>query len=144
MSDTLINPPWYRKAFTWALTPSPGRKAVLVVIGLVLLIGGVLLAIDRCGTWRSDRDIEKRKANINAVLANIEIKETTIANLQTQVELEKQAANTEMKQLLENINATEATKVETNAALANLDRAKNANTTNSSVKQLEELLEKLR
>jgi len=118
-------------------------KTFAAVIGGLILIAIVLFALDRFGTWRSNRDIDKRKANINAVLANIETKESTIANLQTEVALEKQAANIETKALLENINTTEATKEETNRALGNLANAKGKDTTNSSVADLEKLLKQL-
>lgn len=110
--------------------------------GLVL-IAAVLFGISKCGTWRSDRDIDKQKANINAALSNIANKESVIANLQTEIAVEKEAVKHETNSLLNNINATNEAKTQTNAALANLDKARNANTTNSSAEQLEKLLEGL-
>lgn len=118
-------------------------KIIGACVAGIALLGVVLWGIDAFGNWRFDRGVAKDKAEIKQGLANIASKESTIANLQTEVAVEKERVRQQTVEHLENINATEQVKAETNAALANLDAAKNANTTNSSVSDLEKALEKL-
>lgn len=118
------------------------RIIAYCVAGLAVL-GLVLFLFDKCGDYRTNRDIEKRKANINAALSNIAVKEGTIANLQIDVAVEKERVKESVKEHLEAVNASDAVKANTNAKLANLDAARNVNTTNSSVQDLEDVLRRL-
>jgi len=118
-------------------------KLVGILVGVLIAILGLFWLIDGIGSWWTGRGNNKRQANINAHLSNIATKEGTIANLQTEVEIEKSHLVEETKEHLKDVNATVEAKTETNKALANLEKAKNANTTNSSVQDLEKILEKL-
>lgn len=114
-----------------------------LLLGLVIL-GAVLFGLDRCDSWWSNRNVNKQKANINAILSNINAIETgVIAATKEELAAEKMAANIETKALLNAVNATEETRIDTNAALANLQKAKNANATGITVKELEEKLRRL-
>ena len=119
-------------------------KAIGIAVGLLAVLGFVLFAFDRCGSYFDNRDIEKRKAKIANTVAQIETKEAVIANLQTEIAVEKEQAKRDTLELLENVNATNEAKAETDKALANLDAARNANTTNSSLKELTDALDKLK
>lgn len=145
MSDeqvSLDNPTTFEKALAWFKTPGK-LKLVLVLAAIGGLVALVLFTVDYCGSWSTNRENEKRKANINAGMANIANKQSTIANLETEVAIEKERVRQETETHLTTVNATEQVKAETNAALSNLAAAKNANTTNSSVRQLEDVLRRL-
>lgn len=114
------------------------------VLGLIVL-GLVLFTMDRCSSGRDDKKVREHFANINALTANIQKMESgVIPATKEEIAAEKMAANVETKALVEAVGGTEEAKAETNAALANLANAKNANTTNSSVADLEKALEKLK
>lgn len=125
-------PPYTKKAW-----------AGIVCAGLLVLLGLVLFGIDRCSSWRFERDIDKRKANVNAALSNIADREKTIANLNEQQAAEKEVVRRETEDLQNAVNATDQQKAETNKALANLANARNANETNVTVQELEEKLRRL-
>lgn len=113
-----------------------------VLAGLIVL-GLVLFGIDRCSTWRTNRDIEARKANVNAALANIANVEANIAFDKGRQEEQKAAVNAATQDYLMAVNATDEARSEVNAALANVEKAKNANQANVSIRELEEKLKRL-
>lgn len=140
---TLENPSKIERLIDWLKMPGK-LKLVAVGIGIIVVIGFVLFTVDRCGTWIDNRDIAKQKAAINAKVANIEAKEAVIANLATEIAIEKQQVKDDTAVLLDNINATNEARVLTNQALANLDAARNANTTNSSLKDFQKALDEVK
>ncbi len=92
-----------------------------------MLIGAVLFTFDKCSTWNSNRKIENARKDVSAALSNLA---NAQANLTTdrieearRVEDVKVATNT----LLEAQNASEEARTQTNATLANLSNAINAN-----------------
>ena len=140
---SLESPTKLERLAEWLTTASPTRRIlVCCVIGIVAL-GAVLFAFDRFTDWRVDRDVERRKSNINAVVGNIQRIETGIANLNERLAAEKEAANIETQGYLDKVNASRDAREVTNAALSNLANAKGVNTANSSVKSLEDALEGL-
>lgn len=95
------------------------RIVLYCVLGLVVL-GGVLFGIDRCSNWRTNRQIDKARANLNA--ATQELKQAH-ANLESdkideavKIEKVKEAGNN----VANAIQTTEAGKVEIQKATANL------------------------
>lgn len=119
-------------------------RIIGICAGALFVLGLVLFTLDKCSSYFTNRDIEKRKANVNAILSNIQAVESgQIVATKEQLAAEKAKAELETKELLENIEATDAAKAETNAALANLANAKSKDATNSSVKNLEDALRKL-
>lgn len=126
----------------WQGWPMWARAGVPLLI-LLVATGAVLWSLDAFGDWRFRRGVKKDKAEIKQSLANIANKEQTIANLQTEIAVEKEKVRADTETLLKDTATTDEAKAETNKALANLDAAKNANTTNSSVTDLERLLEQL-
>jgi len=141
---SLESPTKLERLAEWLTTASPTRRIlVYCVIGLVVL-GAVLFAFDRFTDWRVDRDTERRKANINAHLANAQTIEKGIANLNERLAAEKEAANIETQGYLDKVNASRDAREATNAALSNLANAKGVNTANSSAADLEKALENLK
>lgn len=119
-------------------------RIIGICAGALFVLGLVLFTMDKCSSYFTNRDIEKRKANVNAILSNIQAIETgKIAATKEELAAEKAKAELETEDLLEAANATDAARAETNAALTNLNAARNANTTNSSVKDLEDALRRL-
>lgn len=116
-----------------------------VYIGLSCLVGLVLLwyLLTQIQSCRVQKATDKQLANINAHLGNIANRADTIANLNTEQAVEKEQVKEETNQHLNDINATEETKKQTNAMLANLANAKVVNTTNSSVVDLQKALDAL-
>lgn len=115
----------------------------LKLLAVLVILGAVLFGIDRCSTWRANRDIEARKANVNAALSNIANIEANIAFDKGRQEEQKQAVNAATQDYLTAVNATNEVREEVNAALANVEKAKNANQANVSIRELEEKLRKL-
>lgn len=93
----------------------------------LLLIGAVLFLAKSCGDWRSNRDISKARANVNAALVAVNAAKEVVGNdrVDEAVALDhvKQAAN----DVITTSNATDQAKTEANAAVANFIAAKNAN-----------------
>ena len=118
----------------------------IVILGVALLIvfGAVLFTYDSCGTYYANRGNEKLKANINAALSNIAEKEQTVANLKTEIAVEKEGVKIETETLLKDTFTTDEKRVATNQALQALANAQNSVAVNSSVANLEKLLRELR
>lgn len=135
---TLPNPTMFEKVIA-ILKKKP------VYIGLSCLVGLVLLwyLLTQIQSCRVQKATDKQLANINAHLGNIANRADTIANLNTEQAVEKEQVKEETNQHLNDINATEETKKQTNAMLANLANAKVVNTTNSSVVDLQKALDAL-
>lgn len=117
-----------------------------MMIGIACLAALLVLAWIFAGIsdWSFVRGVEKKKREVNA-------KVEQIANIQTQItELEKEKATTQgelnrdMEELQRNVYGLEEAKAETNAALANFNRAVNSNSNvNATAEDLKRVLEKL-
>lgn len=114
-------------------------RIVGVLAGILVLVGFVLFTVDACGDWSEKRRQDKLKANVNAALSNIANREKAIANLKERQAAETQAVNAATQEYLSAVNATDATRNETNRALSNLANAAKSNG-NVSVKELEDRL----
>lgn len=125
-----------------ALSEKTWKIIGLCAVGLVLL-GLVLFGFSKCSDYRFSRDVDKRKANINAALSNIANIQQQKTELEKQEAVEKEVVKIETESLANAVNATNEQRVETNKALSNLDAAHNSNTTNTSVEDLEKLLRRL-
>jgi len=111
--------------------------------GLVL-ISAVLFGIDRCGTWRANRDIAKDKQKIANTVAEISNISNQIGNLEQQKAEKQGELNRDLETLANNVYGRDEIKKEANAALGNYQRAVNANAnTNATARQIEDALKKL-
>jgi len=102
-------------------------KQMLYALGGLILLGGVLFGIQKCGDWRAGRKIDKLKANIS-----IATKE--LANVQANIDADKidEAKKLEDVKLATNsyidaTSATDAGKKELKQALQNVNSAVAAN-----------------
>lgn len=111
---------------------------VLCLAGLVLL-GAVLFFFDFCGSWWGDRKNDQLKANVNAILGNIENRNAVIANLKEQQAVEAEQLKQAAGDHLEAQGATNAAREETNKAIDKMKQAANVNG-NVSVDQFREAL----
>lgn len=119
-------------------------KIIGAAIAGVIILGAVLFGIDRCGTYRANKDTAKAKQKIANTVAEINDIGKTISNLE-QKKAEKQGElNRDVETLQNNIYGLDDAKAETNAAIANFQKAVNANTnTNATAQQIEDALKKL-
>lgn len=119
-------------------------RAIFTVGALIVLLVIVLFTVDRCSTYRDNKKVNEHKANIANIAANIKKMETgVIPATKEEIAAQKAAANVETGLLLDAVGATDEAREATNAALANLEAAKGKDTTNSSVKDLEDALRRL-
>jgi tetratricopeptide (TPR) repeat protein len=132
------------------LKPYLTTKVVLTVVGLLVLLGLTAWALQSCGDTLFNHGIDKKKANVNAGLANVANieqnigeHEKAIANLKEAQAAEKQNVNALTQDYLDSANVAGDKRAEAQKALANLDAAHNANATNVAVKDLEEKLKGL-
>lgn len=136
---TLEQPNLIERVLKW-----PYLKLTLTGVGLLAVIGGTLFVIDRCGSYRDRRDIDiKKEAIVNKAqeIANIQ---TTIANLSEQKAEKQGELKRDVEQLQKDVYGREDTKAETNAALANFNRAVNSNSNaNVTAEDLKRILERL-
>lgn len=140
---TLTEPPSkMRKLIGFLTTPSPVRRVMFYGLGVLFVIGFVLFVMDRCTSWRSTREADKLKANVNAAIANIEARNAVIANLKEQQAVETQQLKDAAEQYLESQNSTNSAREETNKAIERMKNAANGNG-NVSVKEFEEKLKGL-
>lgn len=114
-------------------------RVVGSLAAFLVLIGLMLLTIDRCGAWRTDRKNERLKENVNIALSNVAEREKVIANLKEQQAVEVFAVNTATREYIDAQNLTDETRREVNKALANLANAAKSNG-NISVRELEDKL----
>jgi hypothetical protein len=122
----------------------PYWKITAIGVGLLVLIGFVAFAVDRCGTWsdnRSDRKTKEQIANTAKEIANIS---NTISNLELQKAEKQGELRRDMEQLQTDLKDREDAKAETNAALANFQKAVSSNSNvNRTAEDLEEVLRRL-
>ena len=136
---SLENPNLLERIQSW-----PYLKVTAVGVALIVLIGLVAFTVDRCGTWREQRDTDKRKAAINANVAEIGNLTNQIANLELKKEGLREGVNRDMQDLQKEIFGREEAKAEANKALANYQRALNTNSNvNRTAEDLEEVLRRL-
>jgi hypothetical protein len=125
-----------------ALSAKQWKIVGLCVAGLVL-IGAVLFGIDRCGSWREQRKIDKIKANVNAALVNVANIEVKKRELELQQAAELEAAKRDVEEFNEAANASIEAREEVNKALENVNIARNSNTTGTTVDELKRKLDRL-
>ena len=136
---SLENPTILERISAW-----PYAKVTAAGVGLLILIGLVAFGIDRCGKWnesRADRKTKEQIANTAKEIANIS---NTISNLELQKAEKQGELNRDMEQLHSDLADREDAKAETNAALANFQKAVNSNSNvNRTAEDLEEILRRL-
>jgi len=141
---SLVSPTFWDKVIIWLKTPSASRKVAIYCLGALIVFAGLLFAIDRVSGWRSNRQIDKLKANVNVAMQDLQQAQTNIA---VEKKLEQQAlenVNVATKEYADAVNATVTAKTETNRALQNLASAVNGNRpVNITVNQLEQQLKDL-
>lgn len=119
------------------------KRPLLIAAGLLVVLGLVLFAFDRCGTYFAGKDIDKLKSNANAGLANAAKIESEIDVLKGRQAAELEAVKRDTEKLLDAVNATNAAREETNRALQNVNAARNSNTVGITAEQLAEKLRRL-
>lgn len=113
---SLIDPSWFERQ------PIAVRIGLTVAAALVV-IGAVLFTLDRCSTWRANRDIDKARANVNAAMQEVNAAKATVANDRIDEALALQNVNAAVQDVVNASTATDAAKAEANAALANYKAA---------------------
>ncbi len=117
---TLVNPNW------WERLPILWKAIIGGAVGLVL-IGAVLFGAKSCSNWRTDRQIDKAKANVNAALANLANAQANVQKDAIEVAQHEQAVKDAANAVLVASNASVAVQTNTNAMLSNLNRTIAAN-----------------
>ena len=102
-------------------------KAVGIGIGLLVLLGVVLFGISKCDNWRTQRAIDKAKANFNGAMANVNAAKDTVANDKVNEAVAVNAVAAAAKDVIAASDATDAKKAEAAKAVADYENAKNAN-----------------
>lgn len=136
---SLESPTLFERVTAW-----PHFKLVVLIAGLIAVIGFGLFVVDRCDSYsakRKDQAAKDKIANTAKEIANIS---NVISNLEVQKAEKRGELNRDMEQLQDNLFGLEEKKAETNAALANFQRAVNSNSNvNRSAEDLEEVLRRL-
>lgn len=116
------------------------RNYIIAGALLLVLIGVSLWIWQATSNWWFARDLEKKKANVNAALQEAN-------SIQGNVNIDKATANQILANVniatqehLEAANATDAQRERTNAAITNMQKAANQNR-NVSAAELEKILE---
>lgn len=126
----------------WALLHKV--KLIAIALAAVLVFAAILWALDAFDSWSFNRSHTKAKeqvANTAKEIANIQ---TEITNLETKKAEKVGELKRDTEALTNSLFGLDEAKKETNAALANLQKAVNANTNvDRSVQDLEKVLEKL-
>ncbi len=119
------------------------RVLIYSLLGLILF-AGVLFAMDRYENWRRNAQINKARQDVNVAMQDL-------ANVKSNVNADKDkasqaVANLQMatNTLVSATDASEAARTQTNAALANVAQAVNANLpTNTTADDLKRQLDGL-
>lgn len=107
-------------------TPTVWKIIGSSVAGLVLL-GAVLFTVSKCDNWRSNRAIDKARANVNAAMQNVNAAKAVVSNDAVNEAVAVQQFKDAVNDAVILSNATDAAKVETNKAAANYATAVNEN-----------------
>ena len=118
-------------------------RIIIIAVALLAALGFALWFFGAIDAWWFNRGVNKDQEAIKAKGDEANKALANVANLQIQLEGAKVEANTAVNSYVNAVNATDKVKEVTNQALANLNAAKNANVTNTSVEQLQDLLDKL-
>lgn len=130
-------------SMTPALSTKAWKRVGIAIVGLAVL-GAVLFGIDRCGTWKANRDIAKDKQKIANTVAEIGNISNQIGNLEQQKAEKQGELNRDVETMANNIYGREDAKTETNRALANFNAALKANANvNATAEDIQRALEKL-
>ena len=119
------------------------RVLIYSLLGLILF-AGVLFAMDRYENWRRNAQINKARQDVNVAMQDL-------ANVKSNVNADKDKASQAVANLQVATNtlvsatdASEAARTQTNAALANVAQAVNANLpTNTTADDLKRQLDGL-
>lgn len=106
---------------------TPVIRAIVVGIALIVVVGGVLLLADKCGTYKSNKAINAAKGNIANTVNEISNVKVQIGNLeQKKAELDGRLQR-DAETLANNVFGQDETKKVVNQALANYNAALKAN-----------------
>ena len=104
----------------------PRRRIVLWAILGVVVLGALLLAADRITGWRDQRDIDRKRQEINSALTNLANAQDRLQRDRMDEAVAAQDVIRKTEDYVNAVNATDAARVETNRALQNLNSAVNA------------------
>lgn len=104
----------------------PRRRIVLWAILGVVVLGALLFAADRITGWRDQRDIDRKRQEINSALANLANAQDRLQRDRMDEAVAAQDVIRKTEDYVNAVNATDAARVETNRALQNLNSAVNA------------------
>ena len=123
---TLANPTTTEKVIEFFKNDPRKRYVLWLFLGLVVLAGLLFLA-DRVTGWKDRREIEEKRAAINAALSNLANAQGNLQQDKIAEARHKQDVINKTERYMDAINATDAARAETNRALQNLNSAVNAN-----------------
>ncbi len=110
----------------------------------VLLLVLILFAADKVSNWRTNRDINKQKQKIANTVTEIGTIKDQISNLEQQKAEKQGELQRDVETLANQTYGLEDAKKETNAALANYNRALQTNSNvNATAEDLQRLVDKL-
>jgi hypothetical protein len=132
---SLENPNKFEKLMAW-----PYLKVTAVGVGLLIVIGLVAFGVEKCGDWRFDRSIDRKKANVNAAVNELK---AVNANIAAEKKTEQEIiANIKVHtdDYLEAVNTTDGTREAVNAAIERMKLAANSNRGNVNAADVEEVM----
>lgn len=110
----------------------------------VLLLVLILFAVDKVSNWRTNRDINKQKQKIANTVTEIGTIKDQISSLEQQKAEKQGELQRDVETLANQTYGLEDAKKETNAALANYNRALQTNSNvNATAEDLQRLVDKL-
>lgn len=141
---SLDNPTKLEQLISWWKGFSHKDIVIYCVLALILF-AGALWGISKLSTGWQDRGIRKEKQKIDNTIQEIANIKAQQANLAEKEAEKRGELKTDMELLANATFGREEAKKEANQALANYNKAVNANTNvNASLKDLENVLEKLK
>lgn len=129
------------------LKPPYSPKVWKIIAGCaagVVLIGVVLLAVDKISNWNTNRDFNNRKQKIANTVTEINDLKAKQANLAEQEAEKRGELKRDVEDLANQTYGREDIKRETNAALANYNKAVQSNSNvDATAEDLQRALDKL-
>lgn len=132
---SLPEPNKFEQLMAW-----PYLKVTAVGVGLLIVIGLVAFAFESCGDWRFGREIDRKKANVNAAIDQVK---AINANIAAEKKAEAEAlANVKVAadDYLEATNATDGAREAVNASVERMKQAANTNRGNVNAADVENAL----
>ena len=120
----------YLKRFDWAIIIKYILIAVFTIIAIIFVFG---FFFESCGNYMFNRDVNKRKQNVNQLLINANSVKENLEDLKIEQKLKEQEVNAQRNVYVNSMEVTNIQRNTTNERLLNINAIQSANYSNKTL-----------